>query len=106
MIRIAAVYPYQEGKKFDLDYYMNIHLPKVREKFEPYGLTKIEVDKPLESHEGARSPFFAVGYLYFPSLKHFQEAYKSTGKEVISDIIKYTDVTPMIQVGEIKGCNW
>jgi uncharacterized protein (TIGR02118 family) len=75
----------------------------VRERFAPYGLIRIEVDRPLESHEGTRSPFFAIGYLYFPSLKHFQDAYKSVGKEVIADITKYTDVSPMIQVGEIKN---
>jgi uncharacterized protein (TIGR02118 family) len=102
MIRIAAVYPYQEGRRFDLDYYIKVHLPKVQEKFGPYGLSKIEIDKPLESHEGTRSPFFAIGYLYFPSLKDFQKAYAAVGKEVVGDIIKYTDVKPMIQVGEIE----
>lgn len=103
MVRIAAVYLRSEGKKFDMDYYINIHLPVVCKKFAPYGLSKIEVDKPLESPGGKPSPFFAIGYLYFPTLKHFQEAYASAGSEVIADIAKYTDVLPMIQVGEIKG---
>lgn len=86
-----------------MDHYIHVHLPSVQKKFAPYGLMKIEVDQPLESHEGGQSPFFAVGYLYFPSLQHFQKAYASVGKEVVSDIIKYTDVKPKIQVGEVYG---
>ncbi len=101
MIRIAAAYPRMEGKKFDIDYYIHTHLPIVRKKFGPFGLSKIEVDKPLEAPGGSQSPFFAIGYLYFPSLAHFQKAYASVGGEVIADIIKYTDVKPMIQVGDI-----
>lgn len=99
MIRIAAVYKREEGKYFDMDYYVNTHLPVVCKKFEPFGLSRIEVDKPQEAPGGGQSPFFAIGYLYFPSLKHFQDAYRAVGQEVVGDIIKYTDVKPMIQVG-------
>ncbi|MBF0489802.1 MAG: EthD family reductase [Candidatus Omnitrophica bacterium] len=100
MVRIAAVYPRIDGKSFNMDYYTKIHLPVVCQRFAPYGLSKIEVDKPLETPGGAQSPFFAIGYLYFPTLAHFQKAYASVGAEVIADISKYTDVKPMIQVGE------
>jgi uncharacterized protein (TIGR02118 family) len=103
MIRIAAAYPRMEGKRFDLDYYIHKHLPAVQKKFGPYGLVKIEVDKPLEAPGGAQSPFFAIGYLYFPTLADFQKAYAAVGGEVIADIIIYTDVKPMIQVGELTN---
>lgn len=102
MIRIAAAYPRQHGKKFDLNYYMSVHLPIVRTKFGPFGLQKIEVDHGLEKPGGGDSPFFAIGYLYFDSLDNFRKAYASTGLEVIRDISKYTDVIPMIQVAEIR----
>lgn len=102
MIRIAAAYPRAEGRTFDMEYYLNVHLPVVCLKFAPYGLSRIEVDRPLEAPGGAVSPFFAVGYLYFPSLGHFQRAYKEVGAEVTADWTKYTDVKPMIQVGEVE----
>ena len=101
MIRIAAAYPRQAGKRFDLDYYINTHLPAVHEKFGPYGLRKIEVDQGVERPGGGESPFFAIGYLYFDTLADFQKAYAAVGAEVIKDISIYTDVVPMIQVGEI-----
>jgi len=102
MVRIAAIYPCTGGDRFDMDYYLNIHLPVVCLKFAPYGLSKIEVDKPLESPGGSSSPFYAIGYLYFPSLQHFQQAYAAVGAEVTADWTKYTDVKPLIQVGDVK----
>lgn len=101
MIRIAAVYQRQEGKRFDVDYYINHHLPQVRQRFGPFGLRKIEVDRGVEKPGGGSSPFFAIGYLYFDSLEDFRQAYAAVGKQVISDIPVYTDVTPMIQVAEV-----
>ncbi len=104
MIRIAAVYPREQGKKFDAEYYVHTHLPLVQKKFSPYGLTKIEVDRGLETPGRGESPFFAIGYLYFKDLDGFRQAYAAVGAGVIADISKYTDVKPMIQVGEIIEC--
>jgi uncharacterized protein (TIGR02118 family) len=101
MIRVAAAYPRQAGKRFDLEHYVNKHLPWVMEKFMPYGLRKVEVDKGLAAPGGGVSPFFAIGYLYFDSLQAFEEAFAAAGPEVIATIATYTDVTPMIQVGEM-----
>ena len=104
MIRIAAAYPRQAGKKFNMDYYLHTHLPLVAKKFGPYGLTKVEVDKGIEKPGGGESPFFAIGYLYFKTLDGFHQAFAQAGTEVISTIPLYTDVEPMIQIGEITEC--
>ncbi len=105
MIRIAAAYPRQEGKKFDMDYYIHIHLPMVRKKFTSFGLKRIEVDKGVERPGGGASPFFAIGYLYFNTLADFQKCYAAVGAEVVGNIPIYTDVMPMIQVGEVIAEN-
>jgi len=102
MIRIAAAYPRQEGKKFDMDYYIHTHLPMVQKKFGPFGLRKIEVDQGVEKPGGGASPFFAIGYLYFDTLENFKKCYASVGSEVVGNIPVYTDVVPMIQIGETK----
>ena len=102
MIRIAAVYPRQEGKKFDMDYYIHTHLPMVWQKFSPFGLRKIEVDHGVETPGGGASPFFAIGYLYFDTLADFQQCYAAVGQDVVGNIPQYTDVMPMIQIGEME----
>ena len=60
------------------------------------------MDTPLEKPGGGESPFFAVGYLYFDSLKGFQKAFNSVGSDVTGNIHRYTDVRPVIQVGEVR----
>ena len=102
MIRIAAAYPRQEGKRFDMDYYTGTHLPMVWQKFSPFGLKRIEVDRGLEKPGGGKSPFSAIGYLYFDTLENFQECYNKAGAQVVGNIPIYTDVIPMTQVGEIN----
>ncbi len=32
MIKFSIFYPNEEGKKFDMDYYINSHIPMVMEK--------------------------------------------------------------------------
>ena len=32
MIKVSVFYPNEEGKKFDMDYYLNSHIPMVQEK--------------------------------------------------------------------------
>jgi len=105
VIRIAAAYPRQEGKRFDMDYYTGTHLPLVWQKFSPFGLTKIEVDRGVERPGGGTSPFFAIGYLYFDTLMNFKKCYATVGAEVIRNIAIYTDVVPMTQVGEVESIN-
>lgn len=101
MIRITAAYPRATGKRFDMDYYVHKHLPFVLKEFGPYGLIKAEADRPLEKPGGGESPFFCVGYLYFRDLAGFQKAFKEAGAKVMAEFPKYTDVMPIIQVGEI-----
>jgi len=102
MIRVAAAYPRAQGKRFDLDYYIHTHLPMVWQKFSPFGLKKIEVDRGLEKPGGEASPFFAIGYLYFDTLENFQKCYAEVGADVVGSIPVYTDVVPMTQVGEVE----
>ncbi len=33
MIKVSVFYPNEEGKKFDWEYYLNKHIPMVRQKF-------------------------------------------------------------------------
>jgi len=72
----------------------------VWQKFSPFGLKKIEIDRGLEKPGGGESPFFAIGYLYFDTLANFQKCYVTMGPGVVGNIPTYSDVTPMIQVGE------
>jgi uncharacterized protein (TIGR02118 family) len=91
------MYPQQEGKKFDFDYYLNKHLPMVQQRLEPAGLVRSEMDKATDS----TSPFIAIGHLYFNSLDDFQKGFAAHSAEFGKDIPNYTDIAPQLQISEI-----
>ena len=52
MIRIALVYKYSEGSRFDLDYYVKHHIAMSRRLLSACGLLSIEVEKRTRALAG------------------------------------------------------
>jgi hypothetical protein len=75
MIRVSVLYPNSDGVRFDKQYYLNNHLPM---------------------------PFVAVANLSFDSLDSFQQAFGANAQVILGDIPNYTDIEPVVQIGEIK----
>jgi uncharacterized protein (TIGR02118 family) len=102
MIRISVLYPSGEGKKFDVDYYVNKHMKLVRERLGSFGLVRTEVDRGVAGGApGAPAPYVAVGHVYFSSAADFQKGMGQHGQEIMADIPNYTNIQPQIQIGEI-----
>ena len=96
MVRLAIVYPDGEGKRFDLKYYIERHMAGARQMLAQYGLTRVEVDRPL-----APGPIACIGYFYFESLDGLQRGMDAHGGELIADVPNYTDITPQLYTGEV-----
>lgn len=104
MVRMSVMYPAGEGKKFDLDYYKNKHMPLVKTRWGGMGLVRYEVDKGLAGGApGAPAPFVCVGHVYFDSLVDLQKAASAHGKELFADVPNFTNITPQVQISEIVG---
>lgn len=101
MIRVSAMYP-NEGGKFDMDYYMNKHIPLIHKLLDPFGLVRTEVDKGIGTVKpGAPAPFLVVGHLIFHSLEDMQKALQAHDPELAADGPNYTDIRPQFQISEI-----
>lgn len=100
MIRVAVIYPNQQEKKFDTDYYLNNHMPLVAEKYTSFGLVGSEVDTAKVKEGPQAAPYIAIGYMMFESTKVFMQAYQAVGNEVMADIVNFTDIEPQIQISE------
>jgi uncharacterized protein (TIGR02118 family) len=104
MVHIAILYPNQPGKKFDMDYYLSKHMPFVRQKLDPLGLLKVEVDKGVATMQpGAPAPFVAIGHMYFNSMGDFQKAFGAHAEELMADVPNYTDIGMQVQISEVVG---
>ena len=103
MIRVTILYPNKPGGKFDHDYYANQHMKMVKEKLEPMGLIKSEVDKGIGGGApGSPPPYVAVAYLIFNSVDDFQKALGAHSKAFQADRPNYTDIEAQIQISEIS----
>ena len=104
MIRVSALYPNESGAKFDHSYFMDNHLPMLRELLGPRGLVRVEVDKGISAADpSAPAPFVLVAHLIFNSVDEVHEGFKAVGREVMSDIPNFTSVTPTFQISEMVG---
>ncbi len=98
MIRCSMSYPRTAGKKFDLEYYKNHHMPLVKNLLPP---VKVEIDAGIPNYQGEPSPYFAIGHMIFESMEQLVANYGAATQELHADIPNYTDIEPVIQISEI-----
>jgi len=102
MIKVSVFYPYEEGKKFDMDYYLNSHIPMVQEKV-GVALKGGAVEQGLSGvAPGSPATYVAMGHLLFDSVEAFQSSFGPHSEAIMADIPNYTDIQPTIQISEVK----
>lgn len=101
MHKLTAMYPYEEGVRFDFDYYTGPHDRLVKERLEPYGLTRIEVDRGVGAPGDEPPPCVAVGTLWFEAVEGIAEGLAAHGEEILGDVPNFSSVQPAIQISEV-----
>ena len=102
MICLTVLYPKTADSQFDADYYLDKHLPLVRTRLTPVGLTGIDAEQGLAGGAPDSPPSYAViARLKFNTVEELQNALAVHGPELIGDIPNFTDVQPLMQVSQI-----
>jgi uncharacterized protein (TIGR02118 family) len=102
MFKVAILYPNGEGKTFDMDYYEKTHMPLVS-GFLGKNLKFYEIDKGVAGRTPTDEvPFVAIGYFYCYDVAEYNKAIAQNRDAIVSDIKKYTNIQPIIQISEIK----
>ncbi len=102
MIKVSVLYPYQEGATFDIGYYLNRHVPMVRDKLGA-ACKGAAVEQGIAGATPGSSPtYIAMGHLLFESIEVFQAAFAPHATEIMADIPNYTKIQPIIQISEVK----
>lgn len=102
MIKVAILYPNEEGKTFDMDYYEKTHMPMMA-NFLGKNLKFYEIDKGLAGRTANdKIPFITIGYFYCYSLSEYNEAIANNRTAIVNDIPKYTNIQPIVQISEIR----
>ena len=101
MVKITIMYPNDEGKTFDMDYYSSKHMPMLADLFGE-ALKRYEIDKGISGRTPEESvPFLAIGYLYFKSVEAYSAAFGPNAKQILGDIPNYTNIQPRVQISEV-----
>ena len=106
MIKVSVFYPNEEGKKFDMDYQVNSHIPIVQEMLGS-AIKGVGVEKGLFGAEpGSPATYVAMAHLLFDSVEVLQSAYEPHSETVRADLPNYTDIQPTIQISEVRMSQW
>jgi uncharacterized protein (TIGR02118 family) len=101
LIKITIMYPYAEGKTFNMEYYETKHMPMVASCLGA-NLVKYTIEKGLSSGVPNQPlPFMAIGTFYVKSLSEYQAAIAPNRDAIRADFVNYTNVVPVILVSEV-----
>jgi uncharacterized protein (TIGR02118 family) len=102
MIKVSVFYPQKDGSTFDMQYYVNKHIPMVRQKLGT-ACKGIAVEQGIAGGvPGSPPTYAAMGHLWFESTDSFQAAFGPHAATIMADIPNYSDVQPVIQISEVK----
>ncbi|HUA87735.1 MAG TPA: EthD family reductase [Bryobacteraceae bacterium] len=102
MIRVVVSYPTQTGSRFDLEYYLNQHIPMVHQKLEPHGLTGTSVDQGIGGGApGSPARYQIQCHLNFATMEGMQAGLSAEGAALMADIPNFTDVRPEMQINRV-----
>ncbi|NIJ55504.1 EthD family reductase [Dyadobacter arcticus] len=101
LIKVSVMYPYAEGKTFNMEYYETKHMPMVA-GFLGSNLIKYTIEKGLASGiPNQPLPFMAIGTFYVKSITDYQAAIGPNRDAIRADFQNYTNITPVILVSEV-----
>jgi uncharacterized protein (TIGR02118 family) len=101
MILVTVMYPAGAQTKFDTDYYLQKHMPLVRERWTPHGLKNAQVLRGAAKPDGSAADYQMMALLTFGSLDDFKAAGKAHGKEIFADIPNFTNAQAVVQINDI-----
>ena len=100
MFVITVAYPVSSGSRFDLDYYLQTHIPLVHQRWDSLGLKSLDLYRGTGTPDGGEAPVVMLALLTWPSRDAFEAAAKQHGEEVFGDIPNFTDMKAQVQFNE------
>lgn len=101
MIKVSILYPGNPGSRFDVDYYLRVHMPMAA-RLLGSAVMAVSVEIGVSgAMPGQPAPFAAIAGFTCESIEAFTAAFMPVAGQLQGDIPKYTDIDPVIQFSEI-----
>lgn len=95
---VNVLYPAKAADDFNMDYYLNKHMPLVQKNWAPHGLESWTVGVLDKEASG----YHVQAVLVFKEAEGFQLAI-SQDKEVVPDVSNFTSAEPKFWIGGVAG---
>lgn len=101
MIKVSVLYPTQPDGHFDMDYYVNKHVPLVLGRCGEY-VKPAGIERGLSGGApGVDAPYHAAGHLIFESVDAMNSAMGPHMQEIFEDLANFTNIQPVVQISEV-----
>jgi uncharacterized protein (TIGR02118 family) len=102
MIKVTVLYPSTPETQFDVEYYLQRHMPRSIELLSP-ALKSVSVEIGLASDlTGEPAPFVAICAFTCESVDAFLAAFTPHAAELQGDIPNYTNAKAIFQLSELR----
>lgn len=103
MITVSILYPRTQGSRFDMEYYLNTHIPLAIDLLSAHaGYHGVSVERGIAgATPGAEAPYVALCHFRFDSVESFMAARTPHSAALQGDIANYTDIEPLILFNEV-----
>jgi len=102
MIKVSVLYPKKPGNRFDVEYYLRVHMPMAK-RLLASALKEISVEIGIGGEApGEPAPYAAIVGFACESVEAFTNAFVPVAGQLQGDIPNYTDIKPIIQISEIR----
>jgi uncharacterized protein (TIGR02118 family) len=102
MIRLTVLYPNTEGAWFNMDYYLQKHVPLVKERIASFGPVRVDVEEGMTgAAPDTPSPFCLIFSMTFKSLEDLQTVMTMYGEELVADIVNFTNIQVIMQISRV-----
>ncbi|WP_285834458.1 EthD family reductase [Kangiella sp. TOML190] len=102
MIKVSVMYPNSSEATFDVNYYLEKHMPMVSDLLGE-SLKDSSVDLGITSGENGEPPIYvAIAHMSFDSVDAFKQSFGANLEQIQGDTVNFTDITPEVQISEIR----
>jgi len=98
MVLVSVMYPNGSGSSFNQDYYLQTHIPLVKDRWKSVGLEDVRLVRGVGTPNGNPPLYQVIALLTFRSMQDFQRALEANAQEIFADIPNFTNVEPVVQI--------
>jgi len=102
MITVTVLYRHSDSVKFNMNYYLDSHMPMISRLLGPALKGALVQQGTGGGAPGTPPEFTVITVLRFDSMESFQAAFLPHAETVMADLANFTNVPPSIQFNDVR----